>query len=113
MGTDDGTMNAFVADYTADDIGEVETYFNIPIGKDSVGYFEAISDDTNENNLVMDKVTYSNMERKEDIPTDSNMGRKEGIPTSSKSNGVWIWVAGGAITCGIILIVILKKKANR
>lgn len=100
-GTDDGAMHAFVADFTSGDICEVETYFNIPIEKDSVGYFEISSDNTNEGSLVMDRVTYSNMEQIEDVPT------------AAKSNGVWIWITGGIIACGIILLVILKKKSRQ
>lgn len=59
------------------------------------------TDDINESSLVMDQVTYSNMEREDDIPSDS------------KSNGIWIWSPGGIIACGIILIVILKKKSRK
>lgn len=100
-GTDDGVMHAFVADFTANDVGEVETYFNIPIEKDSEGYFEASTDDTNTSSLVMDQVAYFNMESVEDIPTDS------------ESNDAWVWIAGSIIVCGIILIVILKKKSHK
>lgn len=100
-GTDDGVMHAFVADFATSDVGKVETYFNIPIEKDSVGCFEVSFDDTNECSLVMDQVVYFNMESVEDIPTDS------------ESDGVWVWGAGGVIACGIILIVILKKKSRK
>lgn len=100
-GTNDGVMHAFVAAFTAGDVGEVETYFNIPIEKESVGYFEADSIETNGSSLVMDRVVYSNMESAEDIPSDS------------ASNAVWIWIAVGVIACSIILIVILVKRSRK
>ena len=82
IGTDDGTMNAFVADFTADDVGQVETYFNVPIKKDSVGYFEAATDGSDSAALVMDEAVYLNMESSEDIPTKAN------------GNIQWIWIVG-------------------
>lgn len=100
VGTDDGTMNAFVTDFTSGDVGEIETYFNIPIEKDSVGYFEINSEKTNESGLVMDQVVYSNMES------------IENVPTNSESDGVWLWILGGTIVCVIILILVFKKKSR-
>lgn len=102
-GTDNGVMNAFVADFTTGDVGEVETYFNIPVEKDSVGYFEVSAEVTDQSSLVMDQVAYTNMESEADLPT--NWG----------NFNTWIWVAGGAVVFAVILIVIfsIKKKSRK
>lgn len=107
-GTDDGVMNAFVADFSAGDVGEVETYFNIPIKRDSVGHFETSSSNKTKNGLVMDQISYSNMETVDDIPTAESV---DDGSTASRGNGLWILIGGGVIICGVIFIVVLKKKS--
>ena len=101
VGTDDGTMNAFVADFTTDEVGEVETYFNVPVKKNSVGSFETATDGSDSTALVMDEVVYFNMESSEDIPAETN------------GNNQWIWILGGVAVTVIALFLLLRKKNHK
>lgn len=101
VGTDDGTMNAFVADFTTDEVGEVETYFNVPVKKNSVGSFETATDGSDSTALVMDEVVYFNMESSEDIPAETN------------GNNQWIWFLGGVAVTVIALFLLLRKKNHK
>lgn len=67
LGTGDGMMNVFVTDFSTESTGAVETYFGIPVEKDSVGYFEYNPNSENADNLIMDQASYSNMEDISDI----------------------------------------------
>lgn len=95
-GTDKGVMNAFVANFTTGDVGEVETYFNIPVKKYAKGYFKVDTDGSGESTLVMSRKSYSNMTTVEDIP----------VPSQQDGSLIFIVVAGVA---GILLVVFLFK----
>lgn len=101
IGTDDGAVNAFVTDFTTDDVGEVEPYFNVPIKKDSVGYFEATTDGSDSTSLVVDEEVYFNMESSEDIPVEA------------KDNIQWIWIAGSVTVVATALFLLLRRKHHK
>lgn len=101
IGTDDGAVNAFVTDFTTDDVGEVEPYFNVPIKKDSIGYFEATTDGSDSTSLVVDEEVYFNMESSEDIPVEA------------KDNIQWIWIAGSVTVVATALFLLLRRKHHK
>lgn len=101
-GTDNGVMHAFVADFTTEDVGEVETYFNIPVKKNTKGYFEVNKDGSGESTLVMSRKSYSNMTTIEDIPD----------PSQQDSYRVFI-VAGGVIVGFLLLLLLFKVKHSK
>ena len=96
-GTDTGVMNAFVTDFTTDDTEKVETYFNIPVKKNSKGYFEVNWDGSGESTLVMNRKKYSDMTNIEDIP----------VP--NQQDDYMRFVVVGIGTVGILLMLFIFK----
>lgn len=96
-GTDRGVVHAFVADFTAEDVGEVETYLNVPVKKNTKGRFKVNTDGSGESILVMGRKSYANMTAVEDIPDPS------------QQDGYLAFAAAGCVAVGIFVLIILLK----
>lgn len=101
-GTNNGVMNAFVTDFTTGDVGEVETFFNIPVRKNANGYFKVNADGSGDSTLVMSRKTYSNMTTVEDIPV-----------TGQQDDYLILIVAVGVVAGILVVLLLLKAKHSK
>ena len=100
IGTAEGTMNAFVMDYGAENADVVECYFNIPVEEGTAGYFDTAAEE--ETSLVMDRESYQDMNSLDNIPGKSGVWNRNGI-----------WIVCGVAAFGIILLIVCRKKKHR
>ena len=97
QGTGEGVMNAFTAQITSNGVENINSYFDIPVKSNSVGYFDTSSITTP--NVVLDDICYQDV-----------------ASTTSFSKVIWIIFSVIAITTIAILVVIVfnkKKKSTK